>query len=111
MKKAYSLYLRTTDNVGDLYASPADHFSFPLEVEKLCVHDCFDLDLSKSFIMLGGGGLIHCGAPGQQMEYLESLCKLSPYMVTWGIVSICSSTSTGNLGIISVINSFPTLTL
>ncbi len=85
MKKAYSLYLRTTDNVGDKKASPADHFSFPIEVEKLCVHDCFGLDLSESFLILGGGGLVHSGALGERMEYLETICKLSPYMVTWGI--------------------------
>ena len=35
--------------------------------------------------MFGGGGLVHSGGLGQQMEYLEKICKLSPHMVTWGI--------------------------
>jgi len=85
MKKAYSLYLMTTENVGDFHVSPADYFDFPMAVNKLCVHNSFDVDLGDSFIIFGGGGLVHSGAVGQPMEYLERICKFSPHMVTWGM--------------------------
>ena len=86
-KRAYSIYLMTTENVGDEKVSPVDYFKFPMEVEKLCIHNCFDpsLKLDESFIIFGGGGLIHAATPDHRMKYLEDLCKLSPHMVTWGI--------------------------
>lgn len=91
MKQAFSVYLRTTDNVGDAKVSPADYFEFPLPVEKLCIHDAFDKPppgLNESFIIFGGGGLIHSPHPTYadgRFPYLEEFCKFSKTMISWGV--------------------------
>jgi len=84
----YNLYLKNSKNIGDAMASPLDYFKFPCEVKKVAVDDYDPDELRGKFIIYGGGGLIHLPSPDYNhgvMQYLEDLCELSPWLVSWGV--------------------------
>jgi hypothetical protein len=84
----YNLYLKNSKNIGDVMCSPLDYFDFPCEVKKVAVDDYNPRELKGKFIIYGGGGLIHLPSPDYNngvMQYLEELCDLSPWLVSWGV--------------------------
>jgi len=88
MKQIFSIALHDTNNIGDRVSSPLDYFKFPIKAEKI---DAAKGDFSRAkgaFIIYGGGGLIHLPSPDYNngvMEYLEDVCNLSPWLVSWGV--------------------------
>lgn len=87
-KKIFNIVMLNEPNVGDHLASPLDYFSFPIAVEKVSPKHLNAAILKDKFIIYGGGGLIHLPNPnyrGGRMGYLEEICKLSPWLVSWGV--------------------------
>lgn len=87
-KKIYNIVMLNDPNVGDLATSPLDYFSFPIEAQKVSAKNYDPAELKNKFIIYGGGGLIHLPSPDYangRMGYLEELCELSPWLVSWGI--------------------------
>lgn len=90
MKKIYNIIAPQNENIGESVGSPLDYFSFPLPTEKIDVRYFREReeDLRSGFIILGGGGLIHLPSPEYNngiIGYLEEICDLSPWMVSWGV--------------------------
>ena len=84
----YNLYLKNSRNIGDAICSPLDYFGFPCEVKKVAADDYDPAELKDKFIIYGGGGLIHLPSPDYNhgvMQYLEEICDLSPWLVSWGV--------------------------
>jgi len=85
--RVYNIVLTSQPNVGDKMASPLDYFKFPVPAEKIDTSSGMSF-LNDQFIIYGGGGLIHLPAAdynGGVMEYLEDICTLSRWMVSWGV--------------------------
>lgn len=88
MKRLIGLTLLNTDNVGETMVSPLDYFRFPIPSEKLCVTAYDPDEIRGQLIIHGGGGLIHLPAPDYNngvMDYLEEICNLGPWLVSWGV--------------------------
>lgn len=91
MKKIINIHWFQTNNIGDCVCGSTDYFSFPLPVEKVDIKELPSYPkayFEKSFIILGGGGLIHLPAPeynNGKFGYLEEIMGLSPWLVLWGI--------------------------
>jgi len=82
MKRLIGLTLLASNNVGETMVSPLDYFKFPIPSEKLCVTAYDPDDIRGQLIIHGGGGLIHNNGV---MGYLEEICDLSPWLVSWGV--------------------------
>jgi len=88
MKRLIGLTLLNSNNVGETMVSPLDYFKFPIPSEKLCVTAYNPDDIRGQLIIHGGGGLIHLPSPDYNdgvMGYLEEICELGPWLISWGI--------------------------
>lgn len=88
MKRLIGLLLIHSTNVGEGPSSPLDYFKFPIPSEKMDAASYDPSEIRGQLVIYGGGGLIHLPAPdyfGGVMQYLEELCDLSPWLISWGV--------------------------